>query len=91
MVAYFRYVDDILMIYDQRKTNIEHTHDEFNKLQPSIKFTIEKEPHESINFLELTMHRKDRNLQLTIYRKPTRTDIIIPNSSCHTHEVLTTY
>jgi hypothetical protein len=39
----FRYVDDIVIIYDQNKTNnTEQTLDEVNKLQPSTKFTIEK-------------------------------------------------
>jgi hypothetical protein len=35
---------------------------------------MEKEEHQSINF------------EFAIYRKPTQTDIIIPNSSCHPHE-----
>jgi hypothetical protein len=86
IITYFRYVDDILMIYYQRETNIEHTLDKINKLQPFIKFTTEKELHKSINFLDLTINRKDRNLQFAIYRKPTQTDIIIPNSSCHPYE-----
>jgi hypothetical protein len=42
IIAYYRYVDDILIIYDQNETNIEHTLNEFNKLQQTIKFTIEK-------------------------------------------------
>jgi hypothetical protein len=33
IIGYFRYIDDI--IYDQKKTNIEYTLIEFNKLQPS--------------------------------------------------------
>jgi hypothetical protein len=74
------------MIYGQNKTNIDHTPNEFNKLQSTKKFTIEKEQHESINFLDLTIHRKDKNLQFSKYRKPTNTDIIIPNSSCHPYE-----
>jgi hypothetical protein len=86
IIGYFRYVDDILIIYDQNKTNIEHTLNEFNKLQSSIKFTMEKEIHHSINFLDLTIHREEENLKFTIYRKPTQTDIIIPNSSCHPNE-----
>jgi hypothetical protein len=43
VIAYFRYVDDILIIYDQNKTNIGHTPNEFNKLQQTINFTIEKD------------------------------------------------
>jgi hypothetical protein len=32
IIAYLRYFDDILIIYDQNKTNIEQTLDEFNNL-----------------------------------------------------------
>jgi hypothetical protein len=74
------------MIYDQNKINTDHTINEFNKLQPTIKFTTEKEQQESINFLDLTIHRKDKKLQFLIYRKPTQTDIIIPSNSCHPYE-----
>jgi hypothetical protein len=81
IIAYFRYVDDIIYdqnkenrthdtIYDKNKENIEHTLNKFNKIQLSIKFTIEKELHKSINFLDLTIHRKDRYLRFSIYRKP---------------------
>jgi hypothetical protein len=86
IIGYFRYVDDILIIYDQNKTNIDHTLNELNKLQSSIKFTMEKETNNKINFLDLTIHRKEENLEYAIYRKPTQTDIIIPNNSCHPNE-----
>jgi hypothetical protein len=55
IIGYFRYVDDILLIYNQNKTNIKEMLAEFNKQQPRIKFTIEKEKHKSINFLDLTI------------------------------------
>jgi hypothetical protein len=32
IITYFRYVDDILILYDQNKTNIDHTIKEFNEL-----------------------------------------------------------
>jgi hypothetical protein len=86
IIAYFRYADDILIIYDQNKTNIEHTLNEFNKLQQTINFTREKEQQESINFLDLGIYRNDRDLQISIYRKHTQTNIIIPNNSCHPYE-----
>jgi hypothetical protein len=44
----------------------EQTLNEFNKLQPLIKFTMEKELHEEINFLDLTIHRKDKRLEFSI-------------------------
>jgi hypothetical protein len=48
IIAYFRYVDVILIIYDNKNTNIDQILNEFNNLQPTLKFTIEKEEHESI-------------------------------------------
>jgi len=41
--GYFRYVDDILVIYKDDKTNIHRVLEDFNNLVPSIKFTLEKE------------------------------------------------
>jgi hypothetical protein len=64
-----------MTIYDQNKTNVEQTLKEFNNLQPSIKFTIEKESHEDIHFVDLTIHRKDEKLEIS-----TQTDVIIPNT-----------
>jgi hypothetical protein len=84
IITCYRYVDNI--IYDQNKTNIKQTLNEFNNIQPFIKFTIEKEQHEEINYFNITIHRKDKGLEFSIHRKPTQTDIIIPNSSCHPYE-----
>jgi hypothetical protein len=85
IMGYFRYVDDILVIYNQNKTNIHEILAEFNKQAISIKFTVE-EHHNSINSLDLTIHRKRTKLEFGIYRKPTQTDTIIPNDSCHPYE-----
>jgi hypothetical protein len=43
IVSYHRYVDDILIIHDSTKTNINNTLDEFNDINKALKFTIEKE------------------------------------------------
>jgi hypothetical protein len=69
IIGYFRYISDV--IYEQNKANIEHTFIEFNKLQPSVKFAIEKELQESVRFLDLTKRHEDKNLKSSIYRKPT--------------------
>jgi hypothetical protein len=86
IIAYFRYLDDILIVYDSKKTNIDDTINDFNKMQPKIKFTVEKENKKSINFLDIGIHRGKDNLQFSIYRKKTATDIIIPSDSCHPQE-----
>jgi nucleoside-specific outer membrane channel protein Tsx len=77
IVDYYRYVDDILIIYNTRITNIDNTLNIFNNIHPKIKFTIEKEINNKINFLDLSIEKNHNNLQLGIYRKPTATDLII--------------
>jgi hypothetical protein len=42
--------------------------------------------HNSIKFRDLSIHRKEMEFELTIYRKPTQTDIIIFNDSSYPHE-----
>jgi hypothetical protein len=75
IIEYFRYADDILIIYDQNKTNTDHTLKEFNKLRQTIKFTIKKEQQESIYFLAFLIHRNEKSFEISIHRKPTQTDI----------------
>jgi hypothetical protein len=79
IIAYLVYIDDILMIYDQNKTNIEQALKKFNKLQPSIKFMIEKELHKS----ECIVKAEICDYQYT--DNPHKKDML-PNSSCHPNE-----
>lgn len=48
-----------------------------NKLTSNIKFTLEVENSETINFLDLTFTRKDRNHSFAVYKKPMTTDLTI--------------
>jgi hypothetical protein len=75
VIAYYRYIDDMFIIYNKKKTNIEETLKDFNNIQPSIKFTIEKEKQRKIIYLDITIHRRNNQFELSIYRKPTKTDI----------------
>jgi hypothetical protein len=86
IVDYHRYVDDILIIYNTHTTNINDILNKFNNIHPKIKFTIEKEENDKINFLDLSISRIGNRIELAIYRKPTTTDLIIPNDSCHPSE-----
>ena len=60
--------------------------EDFTNLVPSIKFTLEKEQHNKINFLDITITKNHDDLSFEIYRKPSATDIITPNDSCHPRE-----
>jgi hypothetical protein len=86
IAGYFRYVDDILIVYNESTTNIEDLFQCFNNLTPKLKFTLQKEVEQKINFLHLTIQREHNNFSIDIYRKLTFTDIIIPSNSCHPEE-----
>ena len=69
--GYFRYVDDILIIYDEGKTNIDTLLECFKNISPKLKFIIEKEIEHKINFLDITVNREPNKMSIDIYRKPT--------------------
>jgi len=81
--GYFRYVDDILLVYEDNLTNIEEVLNLFNNITPGLEFTLEQEQDGKLSFLDLTITKGTSELTLGIFRKPTTTDIIIPNDSCH--------
>ena len=55
--AYFRYMDDILIIFDSRHTDIINLQEDFNTLHPNMNFTAEPESNNQINFLDITIHK----------------------------------
>jgi hypothetical protein len=59
---------------------------EFNKQNNDIEFKVEKEHHNSINFLDITIHRRNKKLEFEICRKSTHTDIIILNDSFYPYK-----
>jgi hypothetical protein len=62
-------------------TNIVDTLNEFD-----IQYTIEKQKNNKLNYLDITIKNTHNTLTFDIYRKPTTTDLIIHNDSCHPHE-----
>ena len=86
IIGHFRYVDDILIVYNDSITNMHDVFDSFNNLTHNINFTMEKETDNSINFLDVTIRKEHDTLTFNIYRKPTTTDSIIPRDSCHPQE-----
>jgi transposase-like protein len=83
VLGLFRYVDDILIVFNSNKTNIHEVFNSFNKLSPTLKFTMEAESNNQINFLDITIQKETDKFTFNMYRKPTATDTIIPRSSCH--------
>jgi hypothetical protein len=52
----------------------------------SVKFTMEKETQNRINFLDMTVIKEHNKLTFSIYRKPTTIDSIIHKDSCQLKE-----
>jgi hypothetical protein len=86
ILGYFRYVDDILIVCDSGKTDITNVVDSFNTATHSMQFTVEKEQNNQISFLDITIKKEYSHIAYNIHRKPTATDIIVPQESCHPTE-----
>jgi len=49
-------------------------------------FTMQEEINNSVNFLDVATSKDEHKISCNVYRKPTATDIIIPNDSRHPPE-----
>jgi hypothetical protein len=83
IINYFRYVDDILLIFDPDHTDIQIILTDFNTLHPNLLFTAESERDNIINCLDISIHKTPKGLKTSTLRKPTFTDSIIPYTSNH--------
>ena len=81
-----RYVDDILIIFDQNKINENSVMNHMNDIHKHLAFKITEEENNNINYLELSIPRHNNNLRLGIYRKPAQTDVTIHFTSSHPFE-----
>ena len=86
LIGYFRYVDDILIIYKDNLIDIHETLTLFNNISPTLTFTMEKEVDNRISFPDINIYKADNNISFNIYRKLTVTDTIILRDSCHPNE-----
>ena len=82
IIYYKRYVDNIIIIFNQHKT----TEDSFTKYMKNInkrfEFKRTEEENKSINCLDLIIQRNN-NIQLGIYRNPTQSDTAVHFTSNH--------
>jgi hypothetical protein len=57
IINYFRYVDDILLIFDSNHTDIQTILTDFIALHPNLQFTAEVEKDSIINYLDISIHK----------------------------------
>jgi hypothetical protein len=53
IIGYFRYADDVILIFNKEFTEINLTLQEFNNINPKLLFIIDREQNNT-NFLEIT-------------------------------------
>ncbi|KAI5642939.1 reverse transcriptase (RNA-dependent DNA polymerase) domain-containing protein [Phthorimaea operculella] len=82
IIYWFRYVDDILCVWNGPKDDINNFLTYINSINPNIQFTVEIGGKE-LNFLDLTISIIDNRHDFKIYRKPTYTDVVIHANSKH--------
>jgi hypothetical protein len=74
---------DEFLVHEVDNTNIQDGLHDCNDLTPSLKFTVEEKANNKIHFLDVIISRGKNIPQVTIYRKPTTTNMITPNDTCH--------
>ena len=81
-LMYCRYVDETFAVFnDEDECNEFFSH--LNSLQPSLRFTFEKECNRTLPFLDVLVEKNNHEFVTSIYRKPTFTgQYILWNSFC---------
>ena len=59
ILYWYRYVDDILLLYNGNSRQTKRLHQYINKLHQKLNFTLETEVNNSMNFLDLTITNTD--------------------------------
>lgn len=77
----YRYVDDIIMCIPKDK--IEETLKIFNRYNPKLQFTCEVEHNDQLNFLDVSIIKKDQKLIFDWYQKPSFSGRILNFNSNH--------
>jgi len=67
ILGYFRYVDDILIVFDPNHSNIIEFINYFNSLHPKLQFTAKTEKDCTLNYLHLSINRTPTGLNAAIF------------------------
>jgi hypothetical protein len=76
IIYYKRYVDDILLIYDQNRINEQTLLYQINNLDKNLQLKMTTETNNATNYLDITAHRNNENIDIDIYRKLTETGTV---------------
>jgi hypothetical protein len=54
-----------------------------NSIDENLEFKITEDTNNSINYLDMTINKSIKGIEISVYRKPTSTDITIQHTSNH--------
>jgi hypothetical protein len=83
IVYYKRYVDDIFIIFDTSRINEITINEVISSIDQHLEFKITEETNNSINYLDMAINRNKDRMEISIYRKPTNTNVTIQHTSNH--------
>jgi hypothetical protein len=83
IIFYKRYVDDTLIICDPSKTNEQTLLHQINEVDKNLQFKISAEENNTIRYLDISIYRNNKSINIGIYRKPTETGTVIHLTSNH--------
>ena len=81
--VWWRYIDDIFLIWEHGKENLLKFLDSLNNCHPTIKFKAECISQDRVNFLDVDIIRCGERLTTDLYVKPTDSHQYLHASSCH--------
>lgn len=85
IILFKRYIDDILIIYNNQNNNIESFVEEIKtQIYGPQKLTVEYNNHK-LNFLDINIHLNQYNNSITtsLYQKPFKNQQLLPQTSNH--------
>ncbi|XP_078524824.1 vomeronasal type-2 receptor 1-like [Lissotriton helveticus] len=83
---YSRYIDDILIVWQGPKTQLEKSIENLNACHSRIKFTHTIDQN-TINFLDITISKQDDRLNTKVFKKPTDRNNALHYSSFHSQSL----
>lgn len=84
-LAYFRYIDDIFIIWTEGRDKLNTFLNNFNAFHPAIKFTRHQTSttHPTVEFLDVNLTLLGDVIELDLYCKPTDCHQYLHFKSCH--------
>ena len=79
-IFYTRYVDDIFVLMENNH-DLDNFYNKMNTIHPNLQFTLERPNNDKLPFLDTEIKKIKNQLQTSVYRKPTDTNLIMQYTS----------